>query len=211
MPIITVSRMYGAGGGTLAASLARSLGWTLLDRQFVNEVAARLGTTPAAVEAIEERVPSLVERIADTFAFSAPEVTPPPFTASFPPSEEQVLAVTRRIMDEAVARGPAVVVGHGAQCYLREREDALHVLCCAPFDALVSRVMTREGLDRDEAEHLVRTKHQERADYVRRFFDRDWLAPANYHLCLNTAWLGLEAATALVLGVARARFEPTAK
>lgn len=190
----------------LAASVARALGWSLLDRQFVNEVASRLGTTPAAVEAIEERVPSLVERIADSFAFSTPEVTPPPFSASLPPSEEQVLDVTRRIIDEAVARGPAVVVGHGAQCYLRERADAVHVLCCAPFDALVSCVMAREHLERADAEQLVRTKNQQRTDYVRRFFERDWLAPANYHLCLNTAWFGMEAATALVLDVARARF-----
>lgn len=207
MPVITISRMYGAGGGVIASDVAHALGWTLLDRQFVDEVAARLGTTRAAVEAIEERVPSLVERIADTLAFSAPEVTPTTFTGSLPPSDEQVLDVTCRIIDDAVARGPAVVVGHGAQCYLRAREDALHVMCCAPVEALVTRVMARESASRSDAEQIVRTKNQQRADYVMRFFEREWLLPSNYHLCLNTEWFGLEGATAIILRVARERFQ----
>src|SRR5690606_6576283 len=125
---------------------------------------------------------------------------------TMPPTDQRLVELTTRIIDEALSHGPAVVVGRGAQSYLRDRTDALHVFCCAPLEALVARGMEREGLDRAKAEALVQKTNRERAEYVRRHWNRDWLAPANYHLCVNTAWLGIDGAAALVLRVARERF-----
>jgi hypothetical protein len=59
MPVITISRMFGSGGSDVAARVADTLGWSLLDNALVDRVAARLGRTPVEVKAIEERVPSL--------------------------------------------------------------------------------------------------------------------------------------------------------
>lgn len=206
MPVITVSRMFGAGGAELASRVAGELGWTLVDNAFVDGVAGRLGVTPASVQAIEERLPTLAERIADAFAFGATEVVSASLGGAMPPTEKRVVEVTTRIIDEALAHGPAVVVGRGAQSYLRARADALHVLCCAPTEPLIARVMEREGLDRTTAEALVQEKNRQRAEWVRRHWNREWLEPANYHLCLNTAWLSLDRAAVLVLRVARERF-----
>ena len=41
--IITVSREFGAGGAEVAAEVARALGWTLVDNQYVDEVRAGRG------------------------------------------------------------------------------------------------------------------------------------------------------------------------
>lgn len=198
--------MYGSGGSVVAQRIASELGWNLVDNAFVDAIAHRLGVTPASVQAIEERLPTLAERIADAFAFGASEVVAASLGGTMPPTDKRLVELTTRIIDEALAHGPAVVVGRGAQSYLRERTDALHVLCCAPFEALVARVMEREGLDQAKATAVVQQTNKERADYVRRHWDREWLSPANYHLCVNTAWLGLDHAVALVLGVARERF-----
>lgn len=205
MPVITISRMFGSGGSILAADVARALGWTLVDSAFVEGIARRLGMTPASVEAIEERVPSLAERLADAFAFGASEVVSASLGTPLPPTEERLLEVTRRVIDETLANGSAVLVGRGAQSYLRERQDALHVLCCAPHEALVERVMQREGIPREQADALVREKNRQRLEYVRQHWNRDWLSPGNYHLCVNTAWLGLAGATEIVVRVARER------
>jgi cytidylate kinase len=206
MPVITISRMFGSGGSDVAARVAGALGWTLVDNGFIEGVAGRLGTTPAAVEAIEERVPTLAERIADAFALGSPEVVSASLTTPLPPTEERLLEVTRRMIDDTLARGPAVLVGRGAQAFLESREDALHILCCAPSFALVARVAEREHISREEAEALVKEKNRQRAQYVKRHWSREWLAPEHYHLCINTAWLGIETAVELVLVVARERF-----
>ena len=205
MPIITISRMFGSGGSEVAAHVANELGWTLLDNALVERVAARLGRTPVEVQAIEERVPSLAERLADTLALGSPEIVSPALSAPLPPTEERLLEVTEHVINDAVARGPVVLVGRGAQQYLAKRADALHVLCYAPKPALVQRVLEREGITPEEATRRVEETNKRREQYVRRYWHRSWLALENYHLCVNTDWLGIEGAGSLIVKVAEER------
>jgi hypothetical protein len=205
MPVITISRMFGAGGSEVAAAVARALRWTLLDNAFVERVAIGLHTTPAYVQAIEERVPSMAERIADTFASVSQEMLAAPMGAPLPPTEERLLEATHRVIDEAVARGPVVLVGRGAQAWLHARDDALHVLCVSTRDACIARVAARESLPSGEVARLVDETNKRRAEYVKRHWNRDWLAPANYHLCIDTSAFGIEGAVELVVSAARRR------
>lgn len=199
MRIITVSRMFGSGGAEVARLVSQTLGWTLLDNAFIERIAAGLHATPAEVEAIDEKGPTLAERLADALAYGAQEVLSTPMRTPFPPGEERLLEVTRRVIDDAVARGPIVVVGRGAQVRLEGREDTLHVLCTAPRDALVARVATRESLGVAEAARRVDEENRRRAQFVRRHWNRDWLDASHYHLCVNTAWLGMAETAALIV------------
>jgi CMP/dCMP kinase len=206
MSIITVSRLYGSGGSEVAARVARELGWSLLDNGVVDQVAARLGITPAQVAAREERVPSLVERITDALTMSSQEWITPMTAARRPPTDEQLIDVTHHVLDEAVAAGPVVVVGRGAQALLAERADALHVFCHAPRTVLIARAMEREHVGPEEAARMVDETNARREAWVHRYFDRTWKAPENYHLSLNTGWLGLDGAADVIVFTARARF-----
>jgi len=205
MPVITISRMFGSGGSEVAAQVASELGWTLLDNALVERVAARLGRTPVEVQAIEERVPSLAERLADALALGSPEIVSPSLSAPLPPTEERLLEVTEHVINDAVARGPVVLVGRGAQSYLAQRSDALHVFCYAPKPALVNRVVEREGITPDAAARRVEETNKRREQYVRRYWHRSWLALENYHLCVNTDWLGIDGAASLIVRVAEER------
>jgi CMP/dCMP kinase len=205
MPTITISRLFGSGGSDVAARVAALLGWALLDNDIVNEVAQRLGMPVDEVQAREERVPSLAARLTDALAMSTPEVQP--VTGEYTvPATERLIAVTRRIIEDYVARGPVVIVGRGAQATLAERADAIHVFCYAPRAALVQRVMAREGLTLPAAEKRVDEVNHQRAQAVKQFYNRDWRAPENYHLCVNTDWLGVEGAAQMIARAARLQF-----
>ena len=206
MAIVTVSRQYGSGGSDVAARIAAALGWRLLDNAIIDSVAQQLGTTIEEVEAREERVPSLVQRLADAMALGSPEMLTPIADASLPPSDETLLDVTRRVIADAIASGPVVLVGRGAQSMLAERSDALHVFCYAPKSALVARAMRRLKLDAAAAQKAVEETNRQREQYVRKYWNRSWAAHENYHLCVNTEWLGIDGAAALVIGLARERF-----
>jgi cytidylate kinase len=206
MAIVTVSRQYGSGGSDVAARIAAALGWRLLDNAIIDRVAEKLGTTAEEVEAREERVPSLVQRLADAMALGSPEMLTPIADASLPPSDEMLLDVTRRVIAEAIAAGPVVLVGRGAQSMLAERSDTLHVFCYAPRAALVARAMRRLNLDAAAAQKAVEETNRQREQFVRKHWNRSWAAHENYHLCVNTDWLGIEGAAELVIGVARQRF-----
>ena len=206
MPLITVSRQYGSGGSEIAGRVAAALGWQLYDNAVVEEVARRLGMSTADVSARDERVPSLPERIASAMALGVPEVMPTVADLAAQPSEERIVEMTKRVIEEAVQAGPAVLVGRGAQCMLAARADAMHVFCYAPTEALESYAITNLGISPAEAHRVVAENNHQREQYVKRHWKRNWRDVANYHLCVNTAWLGLDGAAELIVQVARERF-----
>ena len=77
MAYVTVSRQYGAGGSEVARRVAEQLGWTVVDNEFVGAVATRAGVPVEEVAAHEERVPSLMARLARALAVSSPETFVP--------------------------------------------------------------------------------------------------------------------------------------
>jgi CMP/dCMP kinase len=206
MPVITISRMYGSGGSEVAERVAQALGWSLFDNDMVDAVAERSGLTRAEVSAQDERVPSMVERLASALSLASPEIMPPVPSGPMETTEERIVAVTRRVIEEAVQAGPAVFVGRGAQCLLSERSDALHVFCFAPRSALRRYAIEKFGVTAPEADRMVADANKQREQYVKRHWNRNWLAHENYHLCLNTSWLGLDGAAEQVVEAARRHF-----
>ncbi len=208
--IITISRMFGSGGSDVAALVAQALGWALFDNALVDEVAQRLGLPRAEVSSVEERVPSLADRIAASMALSAPEyLTPLADTSMTETAETRVADMSKQVMQEAVQQGNAVLVGRGAQSLIGDRQDALHVFCYAPKTFLVQYAITHRGIDPAQAEQEVDRRNKQREQYVKRHWGRDWRSFHNYHLCVDTGRLGIEGAAALVVEAARRRFSPS--
>jgi CMP/dCMP kinase len=207
MAVLTVSRLYGSGGSEVAAIVAKELGWSLLDNAVVDAVATRMGLTVAEVRDREERVPSLVERLTSAMAMGSQEWMSPIAEAKRP-TDEQLIEVTRRIIEEAISRGPLVVVGRGTQEMLAEREDTLHVFCYAPRKALIARTVKRESVSAEEAGRLVDNVNRERDQWVRLHWERDRRAHENYDLSVNTERLGIQGAADLIVIAARNRFGP---
>jgi hypothetical protein len=62
------------------------------------------------------------------------------------------------------------------------------------------------SLSLKDAEKYVVESNKQREQYVRSHWNRSWLAHENYHLCLNTGWLGIDRAASIVVQVAREHF-----
>jgi cytidylate kinase len=205
MPLITISRMYGSGGSRIAALVAQELGWELVDNAVVDAVAERLGLTREQASDEDERVPTIVQRLAAAMSLASPESMPAVIDRPAPTTEEEVLRITGRVIEEAVQRGPAVIVGRGAQYLLAARGDALNVFCFADPATLARNAVQFHGIAAAEAARKVAETNRQRERYVRRHWQRDWRAVENYHLCIHTGWLGIDAAATLIARVARER------
>lgn len=205
MSVITISRLYGSGGSEVAELVAKELGWSLLDNAVIDAVAARLGISREEVAAREERVPSLVQRLAEALRLGSQDWLAP-LGDKRTPTDEQLVEVTHRIVEEAIARGPLVLVGRGAQEMLAQRADALHVFCYAPRGALIARSMQRDRLDEEAASKLVDETNARREQWIRKHWNRSWREHSQYHLSVNTDWLGIAGAVELICFAARKRF-----
>lgn len=208
MPVITISRQYGSGGSEIAQRLARRLGWSLIDNEFVDRVAQRAGLPPQEVASRQERVPGLIERLAGALAISSPEVFVA--TGEAPSAgldtEERLVRATEAVIAQAVREEQhLILVGRGAQAYLAERTDTLHVYVVAPRDARIEAVMQRLGLDREAAAEEVDRTDEGRRRYVKTHYGRKWEDAANYHLVVNTGFFGIDECVDLIAAAVRTK------
>ncbi len=207
MAVITITRQYGAGGSLVARGVAERLGWTVIDNEFVGEVARRAGLPAETVASHEERAPSLIERLGRTLAMSAPDMFVQAASAQ-EPDEEALIRITERVIAEAVAHGRVVLVGRGAAAYLAtegEAAQALHAYVVAPRGVRVHTMMTRLGVSEEQAAKVVADTDAARDRYLERYYGRRRDDVANYHLVVNTAWLGYDGAADLIVDLARRR------
>jgi len=187
MAVITISRQYASGGSDIAKLVAQALGWTPIDNEFVDRVARRAGLSIEEVEVHEERVPGLIERLAQALSVSSPEMfaTAADPSAALPP-EDRLVTMTETVITEAVQQGDVVLVGRGAPAYLAERANALHVYIVAPRETRIEAAMKRLGVSRKEAEKAVDTTDAGRRRYVKEHYGRVWDDASGYDLIVNT-------------------------
>jgi len=204
MSVITISREFGSGGSEVARLVADALGWTVIDNEFVDRVADRAGVSAEEIEQQEERVPTLIERLARALTVSAPEMFA---AASDPqvalPPEDRIVHVTEAVIMEAVQQDHVVLVGRGAQAYLAEREGTLHAYVVAPREQRVRAVIDRLALPGDEAERKIDEVDEGRRRYVHTHYGRRWDDPANYDMVVNTGRFSCAQAAALIVTAAR--------
>ncbi|HEX2254417.1 MAG TPA: cytidylate kinase family protein [Thermoanaerobaculia bacterium] len=201
MQMITISRQFGAGGAALAEALVARLGWRLIDRQLVTEVAGRLRLPEEEVAARNERVEHLSERVGTWLCDAFPEMMLPPWPPAAVASRE-VAAVVEAVLTEAAREPPVIVVGHGGQCLFADRPDAFHLRLRAPLADRAARAAARLGLTPEEAAEQARRRDADRRLYLRSRYGRDLEDPALYHLVADTSRVPIEILAELVAGLA---------
>ena len=179
MAIITISREMGSGGIPIAHKVAEKLGYRLIDGETIMAAAADYGLSAEAVEQADEKPPHFVDTL-DSKQFLD-------------------LHLIELIILEAALKGNVVIYGRGGQDLLKGVNSVLRTRIIAPFEDRVERWTEREWLDPDRARYLVRKSDQQRAGFIKYYFDRNWSNPIEYDLVINTARLSPIEAAQLIL------------
>jgi cytidylate kinase len=226
MAVITLSRQLGSHGEEIATRVAQALGLRLVDAQTINRAAQGAGVPQMALAELEretqhglanqvlkalQAMPSLSP--VGELGTAAPELsgltfpfvgffspTVPPLSASLEGYVRMVDLVIRGLAQE----GNVLIVGRGGQVVLRKHPGALHVQIVAPLAHRIEMIMTRQGLNKRDAQNRVRTSDRARFDYVRRYHDVDWLDPTLYSLTINTGRLSVDTAVNLIIATQQA-------
>lgn len=203
--IITIARQLGSGGSELAQHLAHRLGIAYLDRQILRQVAAALGVEEGELASRCECLQGFWTRLLQSFAQGSPAdvFSPPPFRV---PSDEQIMDTERSILLQLAAKGDCVVVGHAGFQVLRGTGRLLNVFVHAPQEFRVRRVLRYyPEAARDEAGALeaMARSDEDRARYVAKATGLEWQDARNYHLSLDAARVGLDAAGDFLVSLAR--------
>jgi CMP/dCMP kinase len=213
MPVVTISRQFGAAGAPIGRRLAERFGAEFLDRAIISQVAVRSGVPESELELYDERLPSLWQRIASALATSSPEIAMPTLSEaqlSQMPVHDRLVAITRSVIEEAADRGNAVIVGRGGAFMLGRRPDVLNIQLHASMDARLAYLQTwsdeargEMATDAHSLRALCRSIDQARADWVRRWFDVDWMDLRHYDLSIDSGRFGIDGTVDLIEWVAR--------
>lgn len=229
MTVITIEGRAGAGAPDVGRLVALELDIDFVDRLILAEIARRVGSTVGALANQESRVPSFVNRLAQSVQrmLHRSAVAGMGGDPYFGPGVEHLLARPYNEMDElpastaaeldnvhfmettaAVVRdiaeaGNVVILSRGGAAILKDKIDVLRVGVVAHRKDRVSRVMDRMKLDTAAADEYV--EHADRAQH--RYFDKAFksspIDPFLYHFMWNTSDVSIEYAAQVTVDAAR--------
>jgi cytidylate kinase len=182
--VLTVSREYGSGGAEIAGIIARELGWRLMDRELIAEISHKEQVPASEVAAFDEMVDPWMHRLTRSiWGLGADGISPVAPVDMFDAQKAAKLA--RQIIEEAYKMGNCVIVGRGAQCVLRGKEDVYHALIYARWEDRVRRIQTRLPPGKN-VEAQIRKIDAIRLDYVRLHYGEDRFNPLLYDIMIDS-------------------------
>ena len=208
MPVVTISRQYGAGGSSVAGIVAAELGAEVVDKSLVEEVARRLSMQPREVEAEDERPRTLLERLVRSFSALAPGVGAgwaPPYPDSFDDPRKEIIELTEQVIKEVAAGGNVVIVGRGAGFLLWNQPGVFRVFLRAPEGVRLKTLIDRLGVNEHEARRAMHETDSNRAAYIKQVYGHDWCDLDEFDLVVNTGRISYQNAAQMILTGARER------
>jgi cytidylate kinase len=172
MAIITISRQLGSLGTFAAEEFADSLGYTLINKETLEQALSVYGIAEAKVEQFDEKKPSI--------------------WAAFSTDRDRYLNYLKTVIFEHAARGNVAILGRGAQVLLADLPGTLHVRVVAPRKTRLDRVAERFETDLAQAEHVIRHSDHDRSGFYRFFFNVNWNDPTLYDLVINSKHIDAE-------------------
>jgi len=183
--VLTVNREFGSGGGRIAETIAGWLGWKLLDKDIIDAIAYAAHVDSKVVQPYDEHVVSWLRRINQQAMRSAALAAGLELGEDSVFDAEEMVKISRKIIEQAHAEGNCVIVGRGSQCVLQHKPDVYHVFVYAPLKERVARLRLR--LEKcAQIEQRIRTVDEERAKYLQQYFGKAWNNPHLYDLMISS-------------------------
>lgn len=182
MAVITISRQLGSHGARIARTLAKDLGYALVDKGTINRVIRQYGIT--RLDRIYDHKPKIWELF----------------------NEDSALTI--QMMNETIAafaaQGDVVILGRGGFRVLRGLSDVLNVFVTAPDAVRAKRIGKRDEIGVGEAAEIIRSDDELRSRFVSLFYGADWADESAFDLVVDTGELSDADAVARIAAEAAA-------
>lgn len=186
MRILTVSREFGSGGRTIAKAVAKDLNYAYYDNELMIEIAKKSGYDLSYIEKAGEETAyknSFLYGLAMHTRLGGGKIS----------SVEGELFVEQfKIIRELAEKEPCVIVGRCSDYVLKDRSDSMHIHIYADDDFRADRIVKVYGESDEAPEKRIEDKDRRRKNYYEYYTGRKWGEAKNYHLCLDSGFLGID-------------------
>ena len=191
-PCLTISRQAGSGGGEIAERISRELGWSVLDKELVADLAERLQVSP-------QRLALMDETSSNWFRDTLLNLMDPGIVL-----QDCYVSMLGKVILLAGYQGRVVIVGRGAHLIL-PRPSVLAVRVVASREKRVEAMAAREGLGQRDAAKRVDELDGSRDSFVRRNFRVDPDDPEHFDLIIDAGSFGIGDTSDLIVDALRRR------
>jgi cytidylate kinase len=155
MPVVTIRGRLGSGAPDVGKLVASQLHIDYIDRELINEVAARLNLEEQEIIRKEMPPARLQERIAEALArgYSIGDGIQGAYLpfSQIPLDDSSYLEALTSLIKELAQGHSAVIYGRGSQFILKDYPETIHISMVAPNNIRLKRVMETQGLSEDKA------------------------------------------------------------
>ena len=190
--VITISRQFGTGGHEIGAELARRLGVKLLDKQILNEVAARINAVEEAVEKIEARNPLWRDDFTNfyrTYMANAEYNGQEQDQTSHALFRAQADAIRRIASEES-----CVIIGRCGFDIFADHPNALKIFVHSSLDCRKRRIAVKYDISEHDAAAMIVDNDYSRELYTKTDTGREWKDATNYDISLDVRKFGVNGA-----------------
>lgn len=184
--IITIGREFGAGGRTVAKRISETLGIPYYDKEIITMTAEHSGISEDLLHGTEDR-----DTARSLFSWFLP--------GSAASSYDRAILAQAQTIRQMAEKGPCVIVGRAADYILRDFPNLVNVFLYAEQGDKIRYAMDTFGDTREMAIRRVRNTDTARESYYHYLTKGKWGNLTNYHLSLNSSFIGKEACADLVM------------
>lgn len=185
-PIITISRQRGSGGSIVAQRLAELTGFTVINREIIDQISQEIGTQKRLVESLDEADRSNFELWVDGI-----------FRGRIVDSSDYYRSLVK-IIGAITHHGKTIIVGRGAN-FIIGNKNAFNVRIVADYQFRIDSLVQRRKLDSEQAKEEIEVNDKQRKKFIKNHFDRDIDDYTAYDLIINSANLEINNIAGLIL------------
>ena len=189
--IITISREFGAAGGTIGRAVADRLGYEYYDRAIILKAASEFNLDVEAVQKWDEKVQTNFGFAQSLFEFYSR------------PQSDKLFEAETEIIRRIGEKGNCVIVGRNANVILKEYDYSLHVFISAEEKWRIEW-MKQKMPDVPESKIYEELKNidKSRRKHCMYYTDTMFGVSEYYDLCLKVSSLGVDQCVDIISGIA---------
>lgn len=184
LPVITISREYGAGGRSIARGLAERLGIPFYDRDFVKKTAEESGYSEEDIRREGEQM-SRMSKFMNSFLNNA---------AVYESSYDGIFQAQKKVILE-LSESPCIIIGRCSNVILRQAGiPSFNIYLYADTAHRVKRAEELAENGTMDIERYIAKRDELRHTYYRTYTGHAMGYCSDYHICLDTGMIGYEKA-----------------
>lgn len=187
--IITISRQYGSQGREIGKQVAKRLDIPYYDREIISRAAKESGFS-------EELFDQLDRRATNSFLYSLTMFGSAGLNGLS--LTDQLFVTQRNIIRDIASKGSCVIVGRCADYILRKEPEEYNFFIKAPMKARLAHAQEDPAIP-DATKEAIEKMDKQRAAYYNFYTGQIWGNAANYDMCLDSARLGVDKVTDLII------------